>query len=206
MKKKSIDDLMWVAKDAREVIGDNTQDVARKHRVEIVTPTDPDGRKSRYSKKYVNQRLTFTKGFDFLQYNLVVRNYIVKRYNLKNQLELDILCYLFPIQYFTIADFKVLPLPMEGYTLKSMKENLLIDLKIKRARAAAIYGLSEHAKKAVKDYYYYLSGEKTMGVKSALNIYRYPEQTKIDAKREKVMLKLKRQSENFPKLFTNYHD
>lgn len=207
MAKKKLDEKVFVTKDAREVIGENTIDAFRKNRAELSKYSDPIGRITKYSKKNIRQREYFIQGFDLMQYNIVVRDYIVKRYRLKNTRELDILTYLFPIQYFTRKDFLVLPLRQWNVYLKNMIEDGHVILKVKKhKRSANIYGLSENAIWAVKDYYLYLSGEKTMKMISKLNPFRYPEQTKIDMERERVMLKLKKQSENFPNLFKNYHD
>lgn len=207
MRKKKIDEKLFVAKELQDNVGAHTAEIAKKHRVKIDNTTDPSLKKRKYTKTDQGQRLNFIQGFDLMQYNIVVRDFIVKLYKLKNQYELDILCYLFPIQFFTGKDFRVLPVKKWGTNLKQMIEDGYIDIKIHSIKGAGnIYGLSEHATRAVRDYYYYLSGEKTMNLKSTLNPYKYPQQTRVDNQLERVMLKLKRQSEHSPKLFTNYHD
>lgn len=197
---------MNISPEASEVIGEHTQETIKRH-ITVVDTYIEKGVKRKYSKKKIAQKVYFNAGFDFMQYNFVVRDFIVKMFALKNQAELDILCYLFPIQLFTIKDFNVLPVKRWGMSFKQMQEDGYITIKVKnRTQRATVYSLSDHANKAVRDYYYYLSGEKTINIKSILNPYKKPNDTKINLQREKVMLKLKKQSQNFPNLFKNYHD
>lgn len=185
-----------------EVLSDDTRGALKRHNAKISVRAYKDSNSRKYSRKKPKNVLYFNNGYDLLQYNIVVRPYIMKKYNIEKQIELDVLLYLFPLQYFTMKDFRVLLTSYHNYGLKTMIEMGYVELCIERRNhGAKVYTLTEHAVKIVKDYYRYLSGEKTINPDSYTNPFKGPEARKIDKAREKVMLKLKRQSENFPSLF-----
>lgn len=65
-----------------------------------------------------------------------------------------------------------------------------------------LYTLSKNSIKMVMEYYEYLSGEKTLDKDNKLkNPFKRKDATKVDKLREKIMLKLKNQSEKKPSLF-----
>ena len=154
------------------------------------------GKKSRYSKKNPKHKLLFRTGFDLLQYTIVVRPFILRKYSIENPIVLDVLLYLFPFQYFSMPDFKLLPIKNMNVHLKHFKKDGYIDdCLLKGDRANKLYRLTPTAQQIVTEYYEYLSGEKTIKEGRYTNPFNYKEATKIDKERENVMLKLKRQTE-----------
>lgn len=157
-----------------------------------------------YTKENPKNKLWYEKGYDFLQYNIVVKDYILKRYNIKKEIELDILLYLMPFQFFAREDFMVLPIRSRGYNLKKLMKLEYIEIKIEKTSirgTAHIYALTSHAKIIVKDYYSYLSGEKVLKPDCYTNPFRGKEAKKVDREREKLMLRLSSQIQNQPKKF-----
>jgi len=173
------------------------------HKLLITTSSNADA-KLRYSRKDEQQRLSFVAGFDLLQYNIVIKDYIIKRYRLNNSTELDVILYLYPIHFFYSGDFKQLPTNTSGHSFKSLIELGLVVLLVKgnTHKLRNVYGLSERAKRAVKNYYMFLSGEKTLNDKAYVKPFAFQENTKVNAERRALMLKLKQKSENFPSIFT----
>jgi hypothetical protein len=173
------------------------------HGLLITTSSNADS-KLRYSRKDEQQRISFVAGFDLLQYNIVIKDYIIKKYRLKNSNELDVLLYLFPIHFFYSGDFKQLPTNTLGYSFKALVELGFVVLLVKgnNDKLRNVYGLSEKSKRAVKNYYMFLSGERTLGDNSYIKPFAFQENTKVNAERRALMLKLKRKSENFPSVFT----
>ena len=185
-----------------EMLSDKTRKNLKYHGAKISVRASKDSNSRKYSRKKPNNVLYFNNGYDLLQYNIVVRPYIMKKFKIEKSLELDVLLYLFPFQYFTMKDFRLLLTSNYNYGLKTMIELGYVELCIEKYNdGAKVYTLSEHAVKIVKEYYQYLSGEKTLNPDSYTNPFRDVEAKKIDKTREKVMLKLKKQSENFPSLF-----
>lgn len=176
-----------------------------KHRALVIYKTINKG--MGYSRKNPKYRLNFEKGYDILQYNIVVKDYILRRYKLTKEIELDVLLYLFPFQFFSTEDFMVLPLRTKGYNLKKMVELGYIEIKIKRdynTGASNIYTLTSYASEVVRNYYQYLSGEKTIKEGFYTNPFLGSESKKIDRDREKLMLKLAKQVKNTPNKFKSY--
>ena len=188
---------------AREVLSEKTISVVEEHRNDIKTSTKSEYAKAKYSQKNEKQKLIFTSGRDLLQFNIVVRPYILRKHRIKNNIELDILLYLFPIQYFTRRDFKVLPTVNEGYHLNTLIDLNYIEVVVHHHSGATsnIYGLTDRAKKIVKEYYEYLSGEKTVNPSSYTNPFADNEANKVDGLRQKLLNKLTRQTKTQPSLF-----
>lgn len=185
-----------------KVLGEDTKNKLIKNKAQISKCNTVENKKIKYGKKKVAVRMSFHYGYDLLQYSIVVKPFIYKKYNIKSPLELDALLYLFPIQYFTVNDFKFLPLRQYGIYLKTMIENGYIELCVKKVAVAGnIYTLTDHSVRIVKDYYAYLSGEKTIGNTSYTNPFKDTKATKADRLRERLMLKLKALSESSPSNF-----
>jgi hypothetical protein len=157
-----------------------------------------------YSREKPKHRIYFEKGYDLLQYNIVVRDYILRRYQIKKDVELDILLYLFPFHFFTREDFMLLPTRSKGYNMKKMVALGFIKIHIKKAstgNAGHIYALTKEAKEIVRNYYKYLSGEKTLKPDNYKNPFRGADSSKIDRDREALMFKLAKQIQNNPDKF-----
>ena len=189
--------------DIKNLLSPETIETINVDKLEITKSSNED-QKTRYSKEKKIQKLTFVAGFDLMQYNIVIRPYIIQKYHLKNELELDVLLYLYPINFFSRPDFKLMPTDNLGYSLKKLIEDGLIILLVrhKEGYAKNIYGLSDRAKAAVKSYYMFLSGERTLGDNSYTKPFYFQENTKINRERRELMLKLKHKSQSRPSLFT----
>lgn len=185
-----------------EVISDTTRNALKHHKIKVSVRTTKDSCSRKYSRKKPKNVLYFNNGYDLLQYTIVVRPYIMKKYGIKKTIELEVLLYLFPIQYFTLKDFKLLLTRNHNLGLTTLIDMGYIELCVeKHNNGAKVYTLTEHSVKIVKEYYQYLSGEKVLNPDSYTNPFRGPEAKKVDRTREKVMLKLKKQAENWPSLF-----
>ena len=183
-----------------EQIGPDTKKALRKHHTRIKTDTFPMA----YSRKNPKHSLKFRTGYDLMRYSIVVRPFIVKLYKLESDLLLDILVYLFPIQYFTNKDYKLLPLYNTKFNLKQMVFKGYVDCAVEQSNfGSKVYCLSEKSIKVVVDYYKYMSGEKRIGKASSVNPFKDPEATRMDIKREKLMQSLKERFESQPHLFKN---
>jgi hypothetical protein len=155
-----------------------------------------------YTKENPKHKLWFEAGYSFLQYNIVVREYILRRYQIKKDIELDIMLYLMPFQFFTQEDFMVLPVRSKGYNMKKLIALGFIEKKVPRSKkAGAIYAVTPHSKRIVMDYYQYLSGEKVLKDDSYTNPFRDKEAKKVDRDREALMMKLATQVRTQPKKF-----
>jgi hypothetical protein len=195
-----------IVKPALEVLSDKTIHELHQHRADVEKSSHPDYAKAKYSLKNKKHKLIFKDGRDLLQYNIVVRPYIIRKYRLEKDMELDILLYLFPIQYFTMRDFKILPTVNAGYHLNTLLEMNFIEIAIPHANGHTnnIYQLTERSKKIVTDYYEYLSGEKSVNPTGPTNPFADPKAKKIDRLRQKVLDKLTHQTKTFPKLYRRH--
>ena len=195
-----------ITKEALEVLSPETIDRVKKKKVNIEKSTNPDYSKAKYSKKDKRQRLIFTAGRDLLQYNLVVRPYILRKHRIEKDIELDILLYLFPFQYFTFRDFKALPIRHLSYSLEALKTLGFVEIVVAHADGlhGNIYGLTERASRAVKEYYEYLSGEKNVVPTGTSNPFADKEATKVDSLRQKLLNKLTRQTKTQKKQYRKH--
>ncbi len=191
---------------AKEVLSDKTKKVAQQHGVNVTPSTNAAYAKAKYSRRDKAQNLIFTAGRDLLQFNIVVRPYILRKYRIKKDVELDVLLYLFPIQYFTIKDFKALPIRSMGYYLNTLMDLDYIEVAVHHRNNASsnIYQLTDRAQKIVKEYYQYLGGEKTVNPNSYTNPFNDPEATKADNERNKLLTKMMRQTKTQPKKYRHH--
>ena len=161
--------------------------------------------KNKYSRFNKKAHKYFINGFDLLQYTIVVRPFIMQLHLIKDSKHLDALLYLFPIQFFTISDFRELPLTQHNISLTKLVEEGYIELAIQKSningKLPAVYTLTPHSIRIVKDYYMYLSGEKVVNTKTNYQNPFKEVRSKVNKIREKVMMKLKHQSENWNKDF-----
>ena len=87
-------------------------------------------------------------------------------------------------------------------TMNVLMELGYVEITVQRkGRASHIYGLTSVAKNIVIDYYAYLSGEKVIKTKSPFYNPFAKKPSQANKMREKVMLKLKQQAENWSKDF-----
>lgn len=188
-----------ITKKIEDVIGSETLNTLEKNKIGIYFQ-DQTGK---YSKNKLKMKLCFFEGYDLLQYLIVVEPYILKKHSIKEALELKALLYVFPMQYFTIGDFKILKiLRHHNITLKGLVESGYFKIAVKFPVVnKSIYTLTDRSVKIVRDYYSYLSGEKVIYPNSNLNPFRNEESAKVDLEREKVMEKLKHQAEKNPSKF-----
>jgi hypothetical protein len=185
-----------------ENLSDETREELVNHRAKVMLRNDVKNKKSRYSKKNPKHKLYFRTGCDLLQFNIVVRPFIIKKFNIENPDIFDVLLYLFPIQFFTMPDFRFLPL--KNLPFKYFREQGYIETSLESLnKGKNVYRLTDLSQKIVTEYYEYLSGEKTIRKGSYKNPFHNQESTKIDALREEVMLKLKRMSETRTSKFGN---
>lgn len=163
------------------------------------------GRKPKYTRSNPKHIAYFTEGMDLLQYNMVVRPFIKKKYNIDHDEYLDILLYLYPIQFFTKTEYKVLPVLQHHskFTLKRLFEEGYVKKVVQTIeKSKTVFTLTDISHKIVKDYYSYLSGEKTITPDNyATNPFRGLKSAKIDKVRESLLEKLKYQAETKPSLF-----
>lgn len=195
-----------ITKEAKQVLSPETLEKVKKKKVNIVKSTHPNEAKAKYSKKDSRQKVIFTAGRDLMQYNIVVRPYILRKFRIEKDVELDVLLYLFPFQYFTARDFKALPITHMSYNLKTLKELNYIQVVVDHNTGLSgnIYGLTERAKKIVKEYYEYLSGEKTVNPNGYKNPFADKEAFKVDAQRQKVLDKLTHQTKTQKKQYRKH--
>lgn len=153
--------------------------------------------KSRFTSENKNCVLWLETNFDLLQYNLVVRPYVIKKHNLDNDGLLDVLTYLFPIQYFTRKDFLLLPVP------KYVKNNFAqlikkgyIEIHTKGVKST-VYTTSKKTQTIVKEYYYYLSGRKKIKTTKSFK-------TPKEQKQEDLLKQLKNQAKSNPDRYKNF--
>jgi len=110
--------------------------------------------------KYKRDQILLVDGFDFLEYSLVVRPFIQKKYGIEVRL-LEMLLYLYPRQVFTHADYKEMPKPFSYSRLYSLRKTGLVVIFSEGKRSGGnLYCLSKQAKQIVTDYYKHLSGER----------------------------------------------
>lgn len=136
-------------------------DVVPKNAKELI---EKQGFKVNLSKEdpYSKERyIEVSKAYSFLQYQCVIRPLILRKYNISIRF-LELLLYLYPMQYFDKRDYAM--------SVKALSWNVRIMLKYEwikiisegANRGEHIYGLSAKAKHIVEDYYKYMSGEKQL--------------------------------------------
>jgi len=206
-KKKEIDYSCVADPEILKFLGPSTKSRMRRESVHVAKE------KKKYKKRPIGQYnkdnaahvLAFTEGCNLLQYSIVVRPFIIRKYNIENPVILDALLYVYPIQYFTRADFDELLLKYHSIYAKTMIELGFFKVAIpgnKNDRRADIFTLSDHAVNLVQDYYMYLAGEKTIEPNNYTNPYKSDDVAKIDKMREELMIKLKSQTKSAPSYYT----
>ncbi|MDT0554044.1 hypothetical protein [Urechidicola vernalis] len=114
------------------------------------------------SKKY-KKELIVEVNYNYLQYLGVVRIYLQNKYNLKFE-DIELLLYLYPINYFTRKDIRRFPCSW-GYKRlnRLIQEDYIVKLSSVPARTrGCVFMLSIKAKNLVRNYHELLSGEKSI--------------------------------------------
>jgi hypothetical protein len=177
-----------------------------KSRYKVSESVAPRSKENAYSKYNPAAKLSFEHGCDLLQYSIVVKPYIYKKFNLKHPIELDILLYLYPIQFFTRSDFALLPVAMYNYNFITLIDMGYLEKCVDhRIRKDVVWRLSDLSMKIVKEYYLYLSGEMKLAPNTPANPFRSKEKVKADTMRERIMMKLRAQAERNPGRFNKYY-
>ncbi|MEX0313423.1 MAG: hypothetical protein AB3N18_04535 [Allomuricauda sp.] len=174
--------------------GEDTERAFEKAGVRLKSETITYGKGMKYSRKKKKILLAFKEGHDLLQYSIVVKPYIKKKFRIEKDVELDIILYLYPIQFFTVKDYNYMPLREMGYTVPVMIDKNYLRVFIDPKGSAKVLTLTEHAIKIVRAYYSYLSGEKTVSNNKFTNPFLNEEAGKIDKQRNRLMEKLKTQT------------
>ena len=157
-------------------------ELTKSHVVEYPKNGDKYGRTNKF------YRLHMIPGYDLLQYSLVVRPFVMRKYGIPDVETLDILLYLFPIQYFTTDDLTHLRVFTKKIYFKDLLEQGYLELVVKaKTHMSNIYRLTDLSVDAVMDYYQYLTGDKVFDSKAQGNPFDYQDRTEIDAKREEII-------------------
>lgn len=174
------------------------------HRAKITTKNGSGQIMGKYSRHSPSVKFHFETGYDLLQFNIAVRPEVKRIFNIKKDIELDALLYLFPIQFFSMGDFNMLPMKQHNLHLKTMMDlgyiEVAIEAKGGKLLGKKVYTLTKKAKDCVIMYYRMLSGES----------FDWPEyvtpfeQKKIDRLRDNLIEKFKRQIETTPHKFKGY--
>jgi hypothetical protein len=99
---------------------------------------------------------------DFLQYQIIVRPYVCKRFNIDNRM-LELLLYIYPLNYFTTGDYRTAVKPYSLHSVKTMVKLGYVKIMVKGQNAGEhVYTLTHQAKNIVTLYYQYMSGERKM--------------------------------------------
>lgn len=184
----------------RNSLGPSTIETAKKEKVSITSGTNPDNFKKMFSRKKKERVLKFLEGYDLLQYSIVVRPYIFRRYKIENHLYFEAVLYLFPIQFFTLMDFNKMPLRSSNVYLRHMEEEGLVEKSVTGGKTR-IYTLTQRSVDMVREYYNLLSGRKVLKPDHYTNPFRGKDAYKADRQREKLMMDLKNKEISDPKGF-----
>lgn len=142
----------------------------------------------KYGRSNRSYRLHMIPGYDLMQYNIVVRPYIIRKYGIEDSDTLDVLLYLFPIQYFTGKDFAVMRPFIPGLSFKSLKANGYVELVVSASeRVKSVYRLTDRSVDIVMEYYQYLSGEKVFDPIAQGNPFDYEGTSEANAKRQQII-------------------
>src|SRR5690606_40757312 len=79
--------------------------IIKDEKIKVGFALHSDDQVVKYEKKTF---LRVYRGYDFLQNLITVKYYVQRKYNIK-QYDLEILLYLYPVNYFTQSDFLFIP-------------------------------------------------------------------------------------------------
>lgn len=128
-------------------------------KVKLIARASDTKNKKRYTKQRI---LYYSNSYDFLQYQIIVRPYVCKRFKIEVRM-LELLLYIYPLNYFTNEDYKVAVRPYSLHSIKTMVKLGFVKIIVKGYNAAEhVYTLTHQAKNIVSLYYKYMSGERKM--------------------------------------------
>lgn len=143
-------------------------------------------------KKYSKtQYLEIYKAYDFLENLLVVRPYILRRYNLDTRL-FELMLKLMGLKVFTQNDYNALPKQFTYARFNSFLESGYVNLVSDHWDSARrIYSLNTKGRNIVINFYKYLSGEKRIPMDARRNpMADKNEQIPFDKKKLALIKKL----------------
>ena len=144
-----------VSQEAREVILDNNGFLRHRGKRDEVYP---------YQSNKKN-KLALIEGYDLLQNLMYVKKFIKNKYNITS-VDLELLLYLFPKNYFTYTDY-LLAMPFKRNNIDVWVERKMIDVVFNnQSKRKRLYRLSVLSQSIVRNFYAYLSGEKVIDPKS----------------------------------------
>jgi len=182
-------------KPVKERLGPHTRKILAK-RKKTVWKKNSDNY-ARFTKENKDCILWLETNYDLLQYNIIVRPYVTKIHKLDNIHLLDVLLYIFPVQFFTRKDFNALPIPYyHKNNFAQLLEKGYIEIQINAGRNP-IYTTSNKTKTIVKDYYLCLSGRKKIKQDTSFK-------TTESRKQERLLQKLKAEAKSNPERFKNF--
>lgn len=115
---------------------------------------------AKYSKYKKQRFIQFYDGYDFLQNFIVVRQYVQKRYKIDLNL-LEILLYLFPMQYFTRDDYKIIPRNYGYRKISDLVRAGYVNIAVTgKNQGEHLYTLNRQGTEIVKIFYESLAGER----------------------------------------------
>lgn len=114
-------------------------------------------KKIKYKKEYA------AEGYNMLENLLFVRYYIMRKYDVQFRL-IELLCNLYPRQYFTKADYYIIPKAKIFRSIAWLIKHKYVSRVVSGDKdfTSTIYTLSPKSKKIVKLLYQLLSGEKSI--------------------------------------------
>lgn len=136
---------------------EDAKTVVVKRKLVVTETSSLKGMKRLYSKK----RYIFCEdGYDILQNLLIVRHYVCKKNDIPFNL-LELMLYLFPLNYFTHTDYGAIPKSFTFRTVATLlKQDVIVIAVSGENRGKHLYALSSKSKGIVKMFYQMLSGEK----------------------------------------------
>ena len=187
VKKTTKEMLMMLPEDAARLI--------EKEKIHVVKNTASKSGKEKYTKQ---RTLGFYQGYDYLENMIVVRQYIQKKYKL-NIFIIEMIMFLFPKNYFTLVDYRLMPKQFHYRKIESLINLGLVTVVVPgENRGKHLYSLSRQGKEIVKLFYEYLSGEKKIPEDTRINAFARKNACPIDKKKMELIKILNQQepSEN----------
>lgn len=133
--------------------------LSKKKKAQLIARASDAKNNKRYTKTRI---LYYSDSYDFLQYQIIVRPYVCKRFKIDFRM-LELLLYIYPLNYFTTIDYKVAVKPYSLHSIKTMVKLGFVKVMVEGKNAAEhVYTLSHQAKNIVSLYYKYMSGERKM--------------------------------------------
>lgn len=161
------------------------QEHIKKHKIKMSRP----GRKTKKKKYGKNpQFLARNEGYDMLENMLVVRRYVIKKYNISTHF-LEILLYLYAKDYFTWRDYFEMPKYFTFNRLSKLEDMGMARICSKaKTRKESLFCLTPKARLIVTNFYQYLLGEKKIPITG--NPLSHSEATAIDKMRFDLIKKI----------------